>query len=67
MNLTKYEQETVVNYNAGEQTATVYTADKAAMRRFDSLVATYSQSSILYISILRPKYNMFQWYQELYH
>ncbi len=23
-NLTKYEMETVINYNAGEQTATVY-------------------------------------------
>ena len=28
-NLTKYEMETVVNYNAGEQTATVYTRDKS--------------------------------------
>ena len=30
-NLTKYEMETVVNYNAGEQTATVYTRDKSVM------------------------------------
>lgn len=29
--LTKYEMETVVNYNAGEQTATVYTRDKAVI------------------------------------
>lgn len=43
MNLTKYEQETIVNYNAGEQTATVYTADKAVMRRFDSLVAEFPE------------------------
>lgn len=41
MNLTKYEQETIVNYNAGEQTATVYTADKAVMRHFDSLIAEF--------------------------
>ncbi len=27
-NLTKYEMETVVNYNAAEQTATIYTRDK---------------------------------------
>ncbi len=43
MNLTKYEQETIVNYNAGEQTATVYTADKVVMRRFDSLVAKFPE------------------------
>ncbi|MCU0081508.1 hypothetical protein [Extibacter muris] len=38
-NLTKYEMETVVNYNAGEQTATVYTRDKSVMRKLDRLVA----------------------------
>ncbi|KHD14012.1 hypothetical protein [Clostridium butyricum] len=43
MKLTKYEQETIVNYNAGEQTASVYTADKAVMRRFDRLVAEYPE------------------------
>ena len=31
--LTKYEMETIVNYNAAEQTATVYTRDKAVMRK----------------------------------
>ncbi len=40
-NLTKYEMETVVNYNAGEQTATVYTRDKSVMRRLDQLVENY--------------------------
>lgn len=40
-NLTKYEMETVVNYNAAEQTATVYTRDKAVMRRLDRLVSDY--------------------------
>lgn len=32
MKLLRYEQETIVNYNAGEQTVTVYTRDKAVMR-----------------------------------
>ena len=41
MNLTKYEQETIINYNAGEQIATVYTADKAVMRKIDALVTEY--------------------------
>lgn len=36
-NLIKYEMETVVNYNAGEQTATVYTRDKSVMRRLGRL------------------------------
>ena len=40
-NLTKYEMETVVNYNAAEQTATVYTRDKSVMRKLDRLVADY--------------------------
>ena len=43
-NLTKYEMETVVNYNAREQTATVYTRDKSVMRRLDRLVADYPES-----------------------
>ncbi len=40
-NLTKYEMETVVNYNTAEQTATVYTRDKSVMRKLDRLVADY--------------------------
>ena len=43
-NLIKYEIEIVVNYNAGEQTATVYTRDKSVMRRLDRLVADYPES-----------------------
>ena len=41
MKLTRYEQETIINYNAGEKTATVYTRDPAVMRRIDSLVIEY--------------------------
>ena len=41
MKLSRYEQETVVNYNAGEQTATLYTRDKAVMRKLDKLVANF--------------------------
>ncbi len=39
MKLSRYEQETIVNYNAGEQTATLYTRDKTVMRKLDTLVA----------------------------
>ncbi len=41
MKLSRYEQETIVNYNAGEQTTTVYTRDKAVMRKLDTLVADF--------------------------
>ena len=41
MKLLRYEQETVVNYNAGEQTATVYTRDKTVMRKLDTLVVEF--------------------------
>lgn len=39
--LSKYEQETVINFNAGEQTAIVYTRDKAVMRRIDALIIEF--------------------------
>lgn len=41
MKLTRYEQETIINFNAGEKMATVYTADPAVMRNLDSLVIGY--------------------------
>ena len=41
MILSRLEQETIVNYTAGEQTATVFTRDKAVMRRLDALVNEY--------------------------
>ncbi len=41
--LSRYEMETVVNYNAGEDTATVYTADKAVMRKLDQLVKEFPE------------------------
>ena len=38
---TRYEQETIISFNAGEQIATVYTRDKAVMRKLDGLVKTF--------------------------
>lgn len=43
MKLTREEQETIINYNAAEQTATVYTRDKNVMRRLDALVVEYPE------------------------
>jgi len=41
MKLTRYEQETIINFNAEEPNATVYTRDKAVMRKLDALVTEF--------------------------
>ena len=41
MKLSRYEQESILNYNAGSQTATLYTRDKTVMRKLDTLVAEF--------------------------
>ena len=41
MKLTRYEQETIINFNAGDQTATIYTRDLVVMRQLDALVTEY--------------------------
>ena len=41
MKLTRYEQETIINYNAEDKTATLYTRDPAVMRKVDALVTDY--------------------------
>jgi len=41
MKLTRYEEETIINFNAGEQTATIYSRDPAVMRKVDALVIEY--------------------------
>lgn len=39
--LTRNEQETIINFNAGEKMATVYTRDPAVIRQIDALVIEY--------------------------
>ena len=41
MKMTRYEKETFINFNAGDQTATLYTRDPAVMRKVDALVIEY--------------------------
>lgn len=41
MILLRCEMETIVNYNAEDDKATVYTRDKSVMRRLDRLVSEY--------------------------
>lgn len=41
MSLGKYEQETVINFNAREKLATIYTRDHAIMKLLDTLVIEF--------------------------
>ena len=38
MGLTKYEQETIINYNQAEKNCSVYTHDAALIRKIDKLI-----------------------------
>ena len=54
MNLTKYEQETIINFNAGEKNATVFTLDSTVMRQLDSLDNEYQDKDYI-IGLLKDK------------
>jgi len=41
MKLTKYEQETIISFNAGEKDAVIYTRDPAVIRQMDALVKRF--------------------------
>ena len=41
MKLTRYEQATIINFNAQDQMATLYTRDPAVIRKVDALVIEY--------------------------
>ena len=41
--LSKYEQETIINFNVAESDAVVFTRDKAVIRKLDSLVNEYPE------------------------
>lgn len=41
--LSKYEQETIINFNAGESDAMVFTRDKAVIRKLDALVTEFPE------------------------
>jgi len=44
MKITRYEQETIINFNAEEKSATLYTRDPAVIRRIDTLVNDYPET-----------------------
>lgn len=43
MKLTRYEQETVINFNNSTQTASIYTASPQMMRRLDALADAFPE------------------------
>ncbi len=51
--VSKYEQETIINFNAGEQSAIFYTRNKAIMRKLDALVIEFSEVYKLEFSNLK--------------
>ena len=47
MELTKYEMETIYNYNQEEPLASCYTMDKALIRRLDALAEKHKEITVL--------------------
>lgn len=46
-NLSKYEQETIINYNNEDKFATIYTADPTTMRKLDKLCEKFPDNYLL--------------------
>lgn len=44
MKLSLYEQETIINYNREDATATVYTRDPGVMRKLDRFVISFPEA-----------------------
>lgn len=47
MNLTKYEQETIINYNNEEKTASIFTYDKSLIRKLDKRLVEASDIKLI--------------------
>lgn len=47
MNLTKYEQETIINYNNEEKTASIFTYDKSLIRKLDKRLVEMSDMKLI--------------------
>ena len=44
MGLTRYEQEVLINFNAEEQTASIYTANPIWLRKMDKLATAHPEN-----------------------
>ena len=57
MDLTKYEMETIYNYNQEELLASCYTMDKALIRRLDALAEKHKEITVVRASEGMREYN----------
>jgi len=58
MNLSRYEQEVVINFNADEDEATVYTANPVWIRKMDKRIEksrTLSEAQLKHLQDLQNK------------
>ena len=46
MNMTRYEMETIINYNQAEKTASIYTCDRSLMRKLDKLCSESEEITV---------------------
>lgn len=46
-NLTKYEQETIINYNNEEKTASIFTYDRSLIRKLDKRLSDYPDITVV--------------------
>lgn len=59
MKLSRFERETNINYNAGEEMAIVYTRDNSVMKRLDALVNEFpEQYQLIETSDIDKTYSM---------
>lgn len=47
MSLSKYEQETIINYNNEDKTANIFTYDKSLIRKIESHMSDYPDIKLL--------------------
>jgi len=48
MKLSKYEQETIINYNNEEKTASIFTYDKSLIRKLDKMLSEMPDMKLIY-------------------
>lgn len=58
MKLTKYEQETIINYNQAEDMAQVYTCDKNLIQRMDENIDKFPDSYCVFRTKDSATYNV---------
>ncbi len=58
MNLSKYEKETVINFNEEEESANVYTYNKALIKKLDKLCGNSAAEVIRQCSTGSKTYNI---------